>query len=337
MPNRRLLSTSGQTAAMQHLRISSPSSLTDEVLAMLGADRAVTNLTCVRGACLDPALEPIGDLVEADIAREGADDALVRLHTLGVHQLGTIHLTPVPTWLSRTGRKAETVTPGASADTVIWADVTQRAYEESEPNWTYFTFMILATLIASIAIVLDSQVLVIGAMVLGPEFLPIAALGLALVRRRRMLFWYAGRTLVLGFLAAIATATAAALLGRALGWIDVGAITAARPETSFIYRPDRWSLLVAVVAAIAGVLSLTSAKVGGLSGVFISVTTIPAAGNIALGLALGAGDEVRGGALQLTVNICGMAVAGWLTLAVKQVVSTHMSAHPRRLRPTFEQ
>ena len=47
-------------------------------------------------------------------------------------------------------------------------------------NWTYLTFMSLATLIASIAIVLDSQVLVIGAMVLGPEFVPIAALGLAL-------------------------------------------------------------------------------------------------------------------------------------------------------------
>ena len=317
---------------MQHLRISSPAPLTDAVLAALAPDPAVTNLTCVRGAWLDPALEPVGDLVEADIAREGADAAIARLCTTGVHQEGTIHLTPVPTWLSRAGLDAEEVTPGASADSLVWADVTQRAYEESEPNWTYFTFMILATLIASIAIVLDSQVLVIGAMVLGPEFIPIAALGLALVRRRRTLFWYAGRTLALGFLAAIATATLAALLGRALGWVDVRAITAARPETSFIYRPDRWSLVVAVVAAIAGVLSLTSAKVGGLSGVFISVTTIPAAGNIALGLALGAGNEVRGSALQLLVNICGMAAAGWLTLAVKQAVSERRPSHRHRPR-----
>ncbi|MGZ4452083.1 MAG: DUF389 domain-containing protein [Nocardioides sp.] len=321
---------------MQHLRISSPASLTDAVLAALGPDPAVTNLTCVRGACLDKALEAVGDLVEADVAREGADDAIARLRATGVHQQGTIHLTAVPTWLSRAGRDAEDITPGASPDSVIWADVTQRAYEESEPNWTYFTFMILATLIASIAIVLDSQVLVIGAMVLGPEFLPIAALGLALVRRRRTLFWYAGRTLALGFLAAIAAATAAALLGRALGWIDVGAITAARPETSFIYRPDRWSLVVVVVAAIAGVLSLTSAKVGGLSGVFISVTTIPAAGNIALGLALGAGNEVRGSALQLLVNICGMAVAGWLTLAAKHAISTRTSSRRRWRRPAYE-
>ena len=72
------------------------------------------------------------------------------------------------TWISRAGFEAEQGTPGSSADAVVWAEVTQRAYEESELNWTYLTFMTLATLIASIAIVLDSQILVIGAMVLGP-------------------------------------------------------------------------------------------------------------------------------------------------------------------------
>ncbi|HYO40001.1 MAG TPA: DUF389 domain-containing protein [Nocardioidaceae bacterium] len=41
---------------------------------------------------------------------------------------------------------------------------------------------------------------------------------------------------------------------------------------------------------------MTSAKVGGLSGVFISVTTVPAAGNVALGIAFGAGEEIRGAA-----------------------------------------
>ena len=58
---------------------------------------------------------------------------------------------------------------------------------DSELNWTFLSFMSLATLIAGVAIVLDSQVLVIGAMVLGPEFGAIAALGVALVRRRTVL------------------------------------------------------------------------------------------------------------------------------------------------------
>ncbi|MCW2831669.1 MAG: hypothetical protein JWP31_2361, partial [Aeromicrobium sp.] len=53
---------------------------------------------------------------------------------------------------------------------------------------------------------------------------------------------------------------------------------------------------------------------------FISVTTIPAAGNVALGAAFGDMSEVSGSALQLLVNISGMVVAGWLTLTVQQRV-----------------
>ena len=88
---------------------------------------------------------------------------------------------------------------------------------------------------------------------------------------------------------------------------------------------------MAIIAEAAGVLTLTSARVGGLSGVFISVTTVPAAGNVALGLAFGLAGEVSGSALQLLVNITAMAVAGWLTLTVQQLVWRRMAHHRRRL------
>jgi len=88
---------------------------------------------------------------------------------------------------------------------------------------------------------------------------------------------------------------------------------------------------VAVIAAAAGVLSITSARTGGLSGVFISVTTVPAAGNVALGLAFGAGDEIWGSTLQLLVNLTGMALAGWATLALQQLVWSRMSARRSQL------
>jgi uncharacterized hydrophobic protein (TIGR00271 family) len=157
-------------------------------------------------------------------------------------------------------------------------------------------------------------------MVLGPEFTPVAALGLALVRRRTQLFWRAARTLVSGFVLAIVGTAAVSWLGVLIGWVHRADVTRVRPATAFIYHPDRWSFVVAVIAGAAGVLSLTSARVGGLTGVFISVTTIPAAGNIALALATGAGAEALGSAEQLAVNIFGMALAGGFTLAVQQTV-----------------
>lgn len=312
---------------MQHLRITSPRAMTPAVLDLLREDPAVTGLTCVHGA----ALRPEGDLVEADLPREAVNEVVDALRVIGVHREGSVHVVPVATWTSQPALDAERETPGSSADAVVWAEVTQRAFDESELNWTYLTFMTLATLIASIAIVLDSQVLVIGAMVLGPEFVPIAALGLALVRRRPALLRHAVRALVVGFLVAIAAVTVAALAARGLGWVSEDQVTAPRPATAFIYTPDKWSFVVALIAAAAGVLSLTSAKVGGLSGVFISVTTIPAAGNVALGLAFGLGDEIRGSALQLLLNIAGMAVAGWFTLAFQQAVWSRASARRARL------
>lgn len=300
---------------------------------MLRADSAVSSLAVLRGV----SVLPEGDVIIADVAREGANQLLDRLRDLGVHKSGTIQIEPVQAWLSRRGFDAERRTPGSSADSVVWVDVTQRAYEDSELNWTYLSFMCLATLIAGVAIVLDSQVLVIGAMVLGPEFVPIAGLGLALVRRRPALFRRASRTLLIGFAVSIVLATVLALLARVSGWIDLADVSGRRPQTDFIYSPSRWSLVVAIIAGAAGVLSLTSAKVGGLSGVFISVTTVPASGNIALGLAFGAWHDVRGSGLQLLLNLFGMAVAGWATLALQQRAwgrfAAKRAALSRRRRP----
>lgn len=301
--------------------------MADQVSAALADDPAVSSLARLPGA----SVRPVGDLIFADVAREAANDVITRIHQLGVAEEGTVHIEQVGAWLSRTGLEAEAAAPGSSADSVVWADVTLRAYDESEFNWTYSTFLVLATVIAAIAIVLDSQILVIGAMVLGPEFAPIAALGVAMVRRRGTLFSQALKTLVGGFAIAITMTTGFALVGRALGWITESDVTAPRPATAFIYTPDKWSFIVAVIAAAAGVLSLTSARVGGLSGVFISVTTVPAAANIALGIAFGVGDEVIGSTVQLTLNLTGMVLAGWLTLALQQATWARVSQRRARL------
>jgi uncharacterized hydrophobic protein (TIGR00271 family) len=316
-----------QDVGVLHLRILAPSALTDDVVDILVQDAAVSSLAVLRGA----SVRPPGDLVIADVAREAANDVIDRLRGIGLHHEGSVHIEPVSAWLSQAGFDAERRTPGSSADSVVWTDVVQSSYEESELNWTYLSFMTLATLIAGIAIILDSQILVIGAMVLGPEFGAVAALGVALVRRRSSLLLLAARTLVLGFALAISITAVAALLGRALGWVTLEDVIGPRPGTDFIYSPDRWSFIVAVIAAAAGVLSLTSAKVAGLSGVFISVTTVPAAGNVALGLAFGAGHEIWGSTLQLLLNLSGMAVAGWATLAFQQSVWSRMSVRRARL------
>ena len=96
---------------------------------------------------------------------------------------------------------------------------------------------------------------------------------------------------------------------------------AARGElTAFIVQPDIWSFVIAMLAGVAGVLSLTTSKSGPLVGVFISVTTIPSIGTIALCLGTGVWSEVDDAALQLGLNILGLLVAGTVTLLVQRLV-----------------
>lgn len=311
---------------MLQLRISAPADRSQAVEEVLRSEPTVGDLAIVRGALIDPA----GDLYFADVPRENANTVIDRLRETGVQREGSIQIESVPTWISRRGFEAERQAPGTSPDAVVWSEVVQRAYDDSQLTWTYVSFMLLATLIAGIAIILDSQILVIGAMVLGPEFGPIAALGLALVRKRHMLGRIALRTLLIGFLVAILTTTLVTLGGRWFGWVTVMDVVGPRPGTQFIYTPDRWTIVVAVIAGAAGVLALTSARSGGLVGVFISVTTIPAAGNIAVALAFGVWAEVWGSLLQLVVNITGMALAGWLTLLLQERVWQRVLGRRRR-------
>ena len=75
---------------------------------------------------------------------------------------------------------------------------------------------------------------------------------------------------------------------------------------------------VGLVLSVIGMLSLTTAKSGALIGVFISVTTIPAASNVGVALVFGAWSEAWGSLTQLGVNILGIQVAAGLTLLAQR-------------------
>ena len=173
----------------------------------------------------------------------------------------------------------------------------------------------LAVALAAIAVVTDSAVLVVGAMVVGPEFSAVAAASVGIVLRRPMLVWRSLRLLVLSFVVAIVVVALLALAARAGGLVTGVDVTRPRPNTGFIWHPDAWSFIVALLAGAAGALALAIEKTATMVGVFISVTTVPAAGNLALALALTEVGEIGGSLAQLGANIGGMILAGTLTLA----------------------
>ena len=301
---------------MLHLRLLLPDEHTEPVLDLLRDRVGVANLAVIRGCSIRPA----GDVVIADVAREIADEVLDELRGHDIDKIGTITLERIDTSVSVAAEKAEEEAPGDGSDAVIWEQVVRQSYADSALSVTFVAFLTIAILIAECAIIIDSAVLVVGAMVLGPEFSALAAIAVGVAHRRPRVLRRGLLAFAVGFAVAVAISTALALVARWLGWIDISLLTASRPQTGFIVQPDKWTIVVGFLAGIAGVLSLTADRTGALVGVFISVVTVPAAANVALAVALTDGSEFRRALLQFAANIVVILLAGILTMLVQQKV-----------------
>jgi len=304
---------------MLHVRVTAPRHVCDAVVDRIAHDPAVANLALLRGA----AVHGGGDLVLFDVAREAANPVLDDLRSLGVVESGSIAISEGVEVLGDSAVRAESRAPGHPSDGVVWDEVENRARDDARLSWSFLAFLLLATLIAGVGRYLDQPILIIGAMVVGPEFAPLSAICVALVRRRPKLLGPAVTTLVAGFGLAIVVAWAIWGAANLAGAIDP-VLAATGSQTDFIVKPDIWSFLIALLAGCAGILSLTSAKSSALVGVFISITTVPAAATIALTLAVGAWDEAAASAIQLGINLLGILVAGIATLFVQTLLSARL-------------
>ncbi len=300
---------------MLHLQLRVPSHLTDEVVRLLDGDDTVTNVAVVPGGFTKPA----GCLVIADVAREGANPVVAALRRLDLHHIGSIMLSEPEAILSDAAERAEQAAPGDPDDSVVWDLVENRVRRDSTLTWVYVAFLTLATLIAGAGRLLDQPILIIGAMVVGPEFSPVAAICLGLARPRPQILPRALGTLVSGFVIAVAIAAPFWVLAHAIGQAP-RAEALHGPQTDFIVQPDLWSFMIALLAGVAGVLALTTAKSGPLVGVFISVTTVPAVGTLALCVGLGIWSEIPPALAQLGINIAGLVISGTATLLVMRAV-----------------
>lgn len=297
-----------------HLRIIAPPDTVEQALRLLDTSPAVFNIIHLAGV----ARKPDGDVILCDVAREDTSVLLNDLWELGIPQRGSIAVETVDTEISAFAVQAEQAAAGLPTDAVIWEEVEAHTSESVELSASFLVFMILATMLAGIGIILDSSILIVGAMVVGPEFGPIAGFCVAVIQRSGELARRSILALAIGFPLGIIVTLLATLLFRITGIAPNDLATQNHPLTAFIANPDAFSFIVACLAGIAGVLSLTTAKSGALIGVLISVTTIPSAGNIAVATAYGNWDEVQGAAIQLGLNLAALLLVGILTLYVQR-------------------
>jgi uncharacterized hydrophobic protein (TIGR00271 family) len=310
---------------MLHVRVVSPERVTAQLARQLAAAPGVQNVVVRAGG----ARRPDGDAVEFDLREEAANPVLAALRELGLDRAGAICVGRVDAVLTSQPPAAADRGALRSEAAPVWEMVDAAIRAGQAYTQSFYTLLVIAGLIGAVGLITNSQVLIVAAMVVGPEYNAIIGTALGISRRDRGPARDGLLALLWGFLAAIAVTLLFGLAVRWSGKAPAAFLAGIRPVADFINQPDVFSLVVAVLAGIVGVVSLTQARANALIGVFISVTTIPAAASIGVSVAFSSWREALGSALQLLLNVVVLIVVSAVDLTVQRKIS-HW--HATRLR-----
>lgn len=250
-------------------------------------------------------------LVTADLFDDAVDPALDRMRSLGVatENLALVRLDSIG--------PSEAQHPLA---TVVWTDLLSQAGANARPLARYLVFMAAAGIIAAFGVIYASTTLVVGAMAISPDTLPITAAATAIVLSRWKLAARAMATLIAGLGVASVVGGVMTLVLHTLELLPGGLEPGQTGFLAGLSTVNVSTPLVAFAAGVAGMLALET-RASSAVGVAISVTTIPASAYLGVAAGLGDASKAAGALLVLCVNIAMLLVGGSLTLVTQRALS----------------
>ena len=309
-----------------HVRVVSPPALTSRLLAALTASSGVRNLVMLPGA----ARQPQGDAIQFDVQPGAANPVFRELRGLHVDREGSISVERVDAELTDGRGEAPAGEIGSfrRETTPVWEMVEAAIRAGATYPPSFFALLAIAGLIGAVGILTNSQILIVGAMVVGPEYDAIIAVALGLSTGDRRAARDGLVALAWGFLAAIVLTFLFGVAIRASGHAPAAFLHGVRPVADLINTPNLFSAIVAVLAGLVGVISLTEARANALIGVFISVTTIPAAASVGISLAFASWSQARGSVLQLLLNVVVLVAVGAVGLSSQRAIWRRWAGRP---------
>lgn len=288
---------------MLHLRLSANEDGAGDVeRRLLGLD-GVRRLVTTRQQASDLFV------VTADVEPTTADELVGLLHELEVHADDYVITRMEVVAPIRTNQQGL-----AKAASFAWIEVLGEARANSRPLGRFLALMAVAGVIAALGVIKTNSILIVGAMAVSPDLLPICAICVGLLDRRGTLVRRSATTLVIGLALTAAVALTITLCVRAVDIIPAGFALEDEGLIGTLAKVDYSTVLVALAAGVAAILAFET-RASAAVGVAISVTTIPASAN--LGVAFGIGDTsaALGSLLVLAVNVILLIFSGSLTLA----------------------
>jgi uncharacterized hydrophobic protein (TIGR00271 family) len=255
-------------------------------------------------------------VVSAAVRPRSVDSLLERLRELGVPD-SSITLMRVDV----VGRAAT----GQVETSLVWEDVLGMAWLYSRPLARYLAFMIVAGVVGAYGVIDRNEILIVGAMAVSPDLLPIVAVAVGVVGRRAGLAGRALATLAVGLAAASVAAGLCTFAQNQLDLIPSGFNLEEAGVLGSLVSVNDETIVVALVAGVAGMLALETRASSGV-GVAISVTTIPAAAYLGVAAGLGELAKATGALGVLGMNVAMLVVGASATLALQRTLMSRAVA-----------
>ncbi len=288
---------------MMQVEVFGPSGVMTEVARALDALDGVTRVRRVEAA------KP-GHSVVAASARPKAVDPLL-------DELTRLEIPGSDITVTRVDAVEWTATRGAESG-LVWADLLGQAWLNARPIGRYLTLMLAAGVIAGYGVIERNPILIVGAMAVSPDLLPITAIAVGLVGRSRRLALAALGTLAAGLTVTGAAAAVVSLAQDGFDLLPSGfTLSSASDALGGLTSINHETIAVALVAGVAGMLSLET-RASSAVGVAVSVTTIPAAAYLGVAAGLGEAGTAWGALGLLGANVAMMVVGASATLAVQR-------------------
>jgi uncharacterized hydrophobic protein (TIGR00271 family) len=254
------------------------------------------------------AVEEGHSVVSGAVAPRSVDRLLEQLRGLGVPNSDVT--------LMRVDIVGRTAT-GQVETSFVWEDVLGMAWLYSRPLARYLAFMAVAGVIAAYGVIDSNVILIVGAMAVSPDLLPIAATAVGVVGRQGGLAARAFATLVLGLGTAAGAAVVATFAQDRLDLLPAGFDLQEVGVLGSLTSVNNETIVVALVAGVAGMLALETRAASGV-GVAISVTTIPAAAYVGVAAGLGELGKTGGALAVLSTNVAMLVLGASVTLALQR-------------------
>ena len=257
-----------------------------------------------------------GTVAYVPVPTGAVDVVLDRLYDAGLDEdtytvVADVDRATVPNVAELTDRYVEGPRGERGASNV---EIRERAADLEPDTATYVSFAVLSAIVAVGGLLLDSAIVIVGAMVIAPFAGSTLSASVGAVISDREMIVDSATSQAVGLVVAYVGAVAMSAALQWTGFVPSILVVSRVDQVSAFLTPNLLTLAIAIAAGFAGALALATDLPVSIAGVAVAAAIVPAAATAGIGTVWGQPLVVLGAVVLLSVNIVFINLAAYVAL-----------------------